>query len=393
MKRIGTRTIRRSAVLAMLTWLAGCSTISEWFAADTTIPPAPLPPISTPLSTSQGIGHSLWTTSSGVGTAKQFLRLRPLLLDGQVIVSNADGEVVAYSTSGTQLWRTATNLPLVGGTGGGDDLVVVGSTKGDVVALSRQDGKERWRTSISGEVLAPPRVSEGVVVVRSLDGNVMGLSALNGTRQWVFSRTVPVLTLRGVSTPLIAEGRVFVGLDNGQLITLSLHDGHLLWEAVIAVPKGRSELERMVDIDADPVLFEGTLYVAAFQGRVVAVDPENGQLRWSRILSTATGIAVDRRHVYATDDESVVWCLDRSTGSALWRQDALRNRDLTGPTAYGSTVWVGDLEGYLHVINQEDGRILARTSLEGKPILAAPVVQGSVLYAVGSGGAVAAFKE
>ncbi len=381
---------RLTSLLVFTTWLAGCSTIGDWFAADTTAIPSPLPEV----ASAKGALQTAWSVSGGVGTDKQFLRLRPLIQGGQVMVANADGEVVAYdATSGGQLWRTATGTPISGGVGGGDGLVIVGSSKGEVVALDLKDGKEHWRTTLSGEILAPPRASGGVVVVRTLDGNVTALSATNGNRQWVFSRTVPVLTLRGVSAPLIVRDRVYVGLDSGQLVTLGLHDGHEIWEAAVAVPKGRSELERMVDIDADPVMFGGLLYVAAFQGRVVAVDPDSGQLSWSRAISTATGIGVDHDHVYISDDESVVWCLDRTSGSALWRQEALRNRDLTSPTPFGDGVVVGDLEGYLHSLSREDGHIIGRFSLEGKPILTAPVVQGATLYAVGSGGTIAALKQ
>ncbi|CAK0762730.1 Outer membrane protein assembly factor BamB [Gammaproteobacteria bacterium] len=381
---------RLAAVLAVATWLSGCSTISEWFASDTAEPPAPLPP----LSTEKEVLRPLWTASGGVGTDKQFLRLRPIVMEGRVVVSNADGAVAAYDTSGGGLlWRTETNVALSGGTGGGDDLVVVGGAKGEIVALNLKDGKERWHTSLSSEVLAPPAASDGIVVVRTIDGRVVGLSATDGSRLWVFSRTVPILSLRGTGAPLIVGGRVFVGLDSGHLVALGLHDGHGVWEAVVAVPKGRSELERMVDIDADPVLFEDTLYVAAFQGRVVAVNAESGQLYWSREISSVAGIGVDRDRVYVTDEDSVVWGLDRSSGSALWRQEVLRNRALTAPTPYGSAVLVGDLEGYLHALNRDDGRILGRFSLEGKPVLAAPLIQGAVLYAIGSGGTIAALRD
>jgi outer membrane protein assembly factor BamB len=177
------------------------------------------------------------------------------------------------------------------------------------------------------------------------------------------------------------------------LVALGLQDGRGLWEAAVALPKGRSELERMVDIDADPVLFGDTLYVAAFQGRVVAVDAESGQLRWSREISSIAGLGVDRDHVYVTDEDSVVWGLDRSTGSALWRQEALRSRALTAPTPYGDAVLVGDLEGYLHALARDDGRLLGRVRLDSSPVLAAPVSQGAVLYAASSGGTVTALRD
>jgi len=381
---------RLSVILVVAIWLSGCSTIGEWFASDTAEPPSPLPL----LSSVKEVLRPLWTSSSGVGSARQFLRLRSIVMEGRVVVSNANGSVAAYDASGGgQLWRTETGITLSGGTGGGDGLVVIGGSKGEVVALNPKEGSERWHTSLSSEVLAPPVAADGIVVVRTMDGRVVGLSAADGSRLWVFSRTVPILSLRGTSAPLVARGRVFVGLDSGHLVSLGLHDGHALWEAVVAVPKGRSELERMVDIDSDPLLFDGTLYVSAFQGQVVAVDADNGQLHWSREISSAAGLGVDRNHVYVTDEDSVVWGLDRSTGSALWRQEVLRNRALTAPTPYGNVVLVGDLEGYLHALNQEDGSVLGRFRLEGSPILAAPIVQGAVLYAVGSAGTVAALRD
>jgi len=269
----------------------------------------------------------------------------------------------------------------------------VGGAEGEVVALNYRDGQEKWRVTLSSEVLAPAAVADDIVVVRTVDGRVSGLAAHDGTRLWVFSRTVPVLTLRGTSAPLIAGDRVFVGLDSGHLVALNLEDGRVLWESTIAEPKGRSELERIVDVDADPVLKGGTLYAAAAQGRVVALDADNGQIIWSREIPSTTGIAVDRAHVYVTDDESVVWCLERNSGAALWRQVALRNRGLTAPVAYGGGVVVGDQEGYLHTLNQEDGKIAGRYYLKGSPIFTAPITHGALLYAIGSSGFLSVLRE
>lgn len=380
-------TQRLATLLIMMAWLfSGCSTGGP----DLTELPSPLPE----LTTEKEVLRSLWTATDGVGAEGQFLRLRPIVLSGHVVVSNADGEVIAYDSYGGELlWQTATKIDLSGGTGGGDDLIVVGGSEGEVVALNLKDGKERWRTSLSSEILAPPSIAEGIVVVRTMDGHVAGLSASDGKRLWVFSRTVPALTLRGTSAPLIAHGQVFVGLDSGHLVSLHLQDGSVEWEAMVAIPKGRSELERIVDIDADPILFDGILYAAAFQGRVVAVEARSGQLRWARDISSIAGLGVDSTHVYVTDEDSVVWGLDRFTGSALWRQENLRHRALTAPIPYGKVTIVGDLEGYLHALNQEDGRILGRFSLGGDPVLTAPIIQGAMLYAVDGGGTISALRD
>jgi len=380
--------IRAIGVASVAGWLGGCAAISDWMSTDTNALPTPLEPLS------EQVLKPLWRVSGGSGTQKQFLRLRPIALESRVVVANSDGGVVAYdSFNGNLLWKAETGISLSGGTGGGEGLVIVGGSKGEVVALQLKDGSERWRTGVSSEVLAPPAASEGIVVVRAVDGRVTALSAPNGTRLWTFSRTVPVLSLRGTSAPRIAAEKVFIGLDSGRLTAIGLRDGHELWDAAVAVPRGRSELERMVDIDADPILFRDTVYVSAFQGRIMAIDAETGQPRWARDISSSAGLGVDRDRVYVTDETSVLWALDRSTGSVLWKQEGLKNRALTAPVSYGDNIVVGDLEGYLHTIRRRDGEIIGRLSLDGYPILAAPITQGAVLYATSSAGTLAALRD
>lgn len=376
---------RRLLVITIALGLLACSTLD--------IDPADLPAPLADVERAEVL-RELWSAATGSGTKGQFLSLRPLILAGRVIVANADGEVAAYdNTNGEQLWRTATGIVLSGGVGGGDNLVVVGGSEGEVVALNYHDGSELWRVTLSSEVLAAPGVANDIVVVRSVDGRVTGLAARDGARLWVFSRTVPVLTLRGTSAPLSANKQIFVGFDSGHLVALNSEDGRVLWESTIAEPKGRSELERIVDIDADPVLFGNTLYVAAAQGRVVALDTARGQLIWARDIPSRAGIGVDRDHLYLTDEESVVWCLDRNNGTALWRQVALRNRNLTAPTPYGALIVVGDSEGYLHLLAQDDGHLVGRYSLDSSPILTAPILRGALLYALGSRGFLAALRD
>jgi outer membrane protein assembly factor BamB len=269
---------------------------------------------------------------------------------------------------------------------------VVGSSDADLIALDAETGEQRWRTSVSSEVLSVPQIYRGIVVVQTVDGNLAGLDAASGERLWIQGRTVPVLTLRGTSTALVEGGAVIAGFANGKMTALDIGSGAPVWEAVVAVPSGRSELQRMVDVDANPVVRDGVLYVASFQGQMAAVGLQNGRVLWNRDMSAYAGIAVDSGQVYVSDENSEVWALDRDSGASLWKQGALRRRALTGPTVAGGYVAVGDFAGYVHLLSRLDGSIAGREKVDGKGILASPVALGDRLLVLGAGGKLVLYR-
>jgi outer membrane protein assembly factor BamB len=240
--------------------------------------------------------------------------------------------------------------------------------------------------------LAAPRAAGGTVVARTVDGRVYGLDVLDGHRLWSYQSTVPVLTLRGNSAPLLEQGLAVVGLESGKAVALSASDGKVRWEQAIGVSRGRSELERMVDIDANPVSYQGVLYLASFQGRVAALDPDTGNPLWGRDISSYAGLAVDDGHVYVTDDHSEVWALDRLTGASVWKQDGLRGRALTAPAVQGASVLVGDFEGYVHWLSREDGQLQARWRLDSDGIQVGPLVVDDTAYVYGRSGRLASLR-
>jgi outer membrane protein assembly factor BamB len=186
------------------------------------------------------------------------------------------------------------------------------------------------------------------------------MEAASGKSIWIYDRTVPLLTLRGISTPVIHNDIVIVGSDSGKLAALTLKTGTVLWETQIADPKGRTELERMVDIDVQPVVIEDVVYVVTYQGRLATVQLQSGRMMWARDISSYSGIALDPYRVYVSDVESQVWALNRFTGATLWRQDKLLRRAITGPVLQGPYLVVADYDGYVHWLKREDGRIIAR---------------------------------
>ncbi len=374
-----------AVIVVSLVSLAGCS----WFGdKDNAEPPAELAAFSEQVKLKR-----IWSRDTGTGTDEQFVKLVPFVAGERVFVADRNGAVRAYTLEkGEELWHSKTRTAISAGPGVGDGLVVVGSSNADLIALDAETGEQRWRTSVSSEVLSVPQIHRGIVVVQAVDGNLAGLDAASGERLWIQGHTVPVLTLRGTSTPLVDGGVVIAGFANGKMRALDVRSGTPLWESVVAVPSGRSELQRMVDIDANAVVRDGVLYVTSFQGQIAAVGLQNGRLLWNREMSAYAGIAVDAQQVYVSDENSEVWALDRNSGASLWKQGALRRRALTGPTVAGGYVAVGDFAGYVHLLSRLDGSIVGREKVDSKGILASPVSLGGQLLVLGAGGKLVLYR-
>jgi len=379
-----------AATLAALL-LTGCGTVSSLLGrggSDERIePPAELTPFE-PLASVR----ELWERDVGKGSEEYFLKLNVAVDGEQVFAATREGEVKAYdAASGEPRWRADTDVALASGPAAGAGLVLVGGSDGQVVALAPASGDILWRQQLSSEVLAAPQASGEVVVARTVDGRLYGLDARTGSRLWVYDRSVPVLTLRGTSTPVLTSDLALSGFDSGGLVALTLAGGQPVWDARITLPSGRSELSQMVDIDGEPVVAGDTVYVAAFQGRTAAVDLRSGTVLWRQDLSSHAGLAVDERAVYVTDEESHLWALDRASGTPLWRQEALARRALTAPVVFGDYLVVGDGEGYLHWLRRRDGELGARVRLDKEGIVTPPAVAGDRLYAYSRDGVLAAF--
>lgn len=335
----------------------------------------------------------VWERSIGKGERRLGARMGPAVDSGQVYVADPRGELFAFDgASGREIWKIDTGLRLSGGPGVGEGTLVVGTLDGEVVAYNPDSGSERWRAQVSSEVITAPAIARGQVVVRSIDGRVFAFSIIDGERRWVHDRGIPALTLRGNSTPVLAEGLVLLGYDSGHIVALRGDDGVQLWEQTIALGEGRSELERMVDIDGAMAYEQGELYAAAFNAQVVALSLEGGRSLWNREMSSYGGLVLDGERILVADRDSVIWALDRRTGSALWKQDMLTYRWLSGPAIHGRNVVFGDLEGHLHWFDLETGQPAARVRLDKRPIRSIPEVADGLLFVLSSGGQLGAYR-
>jgi outer membrane protein assembly factor BamB len=334
----------------------------------------------------------LWSAS--VGGDKPVLRLGlGLGLEGErVFAAGHDGDVAAFDLkSGRSLWRTRTKAALSGGTGAGSGIVAVGSADGEVIALKSADGAALWRTKVGGEVLSAPAVSEKIVVVRSVDGRLHGLSSADGKEVWREEQQIPRLTLRGAASPVISGDAVYCGFDNGKVLALSLADGAKLWEATVSPPRGRTELERLVDIDSAVHVSGENVLAVGFQGRAAMLARESGQIWWSRDVSSYRGLDVDDDGVLIATAGGQLLMLSRRNGTELWHNDSLLHRRLSPPTIVGDAVAVADSDGMLHWFDRQSGDAVARDKV-GDAISTAPIAINGELLLITDKGRIQALK-
>ncbi len=374
-------------ILISVLMLASVFLVSACSDDDNSEPPAELVDFKQTLKVEE-----LWSVSTGNGVGQLFIKLFPLILNDRIVVTDRDGNVSAYNLkNGDSLWQTSLNINVSGGVGGNETHLVITGRNGLVILLDAK-GQVIWKVDASSEVLMPAQIAGNLIIIRSVDGRISALNMENGSEQWTFKRDVPALTLRGNSSPIIKQGYILNGMDNGRLVTLDLLDGHTVFDIAIASPTGRSELERLVDIDGNAEIINDTLYMASYQGRVVSLDIRRGQMNWTRKLSTYSGVGYADSGLFISDDKDSIWALDTSNGATLWKQEKLKARQITRPVSIGDSIVVADYEGYLHFLSPFDGHFQARIDTDGHGIIVAPIVHDGRLYVMTRGGELFAFQ-
>lgn len=373
---------RAIALLGLLVLAAGCDKQKN------VDPPAELVDFAPKL-----IVERAWSVSTGGGDETLRLALTPAFQADSVYAAGQKGDVMALAAdSGRVKWRTSLKTRLGAGPSVGGGLVVVGSLKGEAIALDAATGVQRWRTSLGGEILAPAAVGAAMIVVHTVDGRLQGLAAADGRVAWTYEQPVPALSLRGSAAPVISGDMALCAFDNGKVAALGLDGGDLLWNAAVAAPRGRTELERLVDIDSAVIVSGEDVYAAGYQGRVAMLARSSGQVWWSRELSSHRGLATDGSLLFITAADSAVVALSRRDGSEAWRQDALLRRRVTGAAVDGDAIVVADFEGRLHWLDRQSGELLARANAGGDRISNAPVAADGLVLVQTDAGAVNAFR-
>jgi outer membrane protein assembly factor BamB len=304
-----------------------------------------------------------WAIETRAEKNRASYRLRPLLIGNSVYSIDTGGTIIGIDADkGRKLWKFDTDLAPITGLAGNGEILIATSQDGDIIAYRESDDKLEliWKTRVVSEIRATPVIDSDQVFVRSVDGQLRSLAIADGSEQWVVSRRVPALSLTGNSKPLVHGELVLAGFDDGKLIAYDRTTGKIRWESTISVPGGRTEIERLVDVDGNFVLRDGVIYVASFQGRLAAIQAVSGDLLWSREFSSYQPIAIDDDALYLSADNSHIWAIDRRTGTAFWKQDVLHARKVTAPAIFGDNLVVADLDGYLHWFSKGEGTLLGR---------------------------------
>ena len=415
----GERLARVLVVVSLALLVGGCGWFSwvPWI-GDRDKGPDPMKPADLVDFVPEARIERLWRASVGKGLGRKYLRLNPVVVANRVYAADGYGVVEARDRfSGKRVWRSEIspyNLAkggrfsgltgfnffdrtdpsyVSGGVGAGGGLVLMGTTGGTVVALSATDGREIWRVYLGSEILSRPAFGDDAVFVQTIDGRLLALEEDDGSVRWSFDIQVPVLTLRGTASPVFEGGVVYAGFANGTVSAIRTENGEPIWEHRVMLPEGRSELDRIVDVDGSPLLAGPLVYAVAYQGQLKALRRADGNALWQLDHSSHLDLAAGYGHVYVVDETDAVIAIDEQTAREVWRQDSLYRRKLSSPQAFGNYLVVGDDDGYLHVLAQSDGRFLARQKLDGKGIRSTmTVAEGRTLYVLGNSGSLQAVE-
>lgn len=352
-----------------------------------------------------------WKASVGKGLGKKYLRMRPAVVADQVFAADGYGRLEAFDRfTGRRSWRV--QLPaetggllsafnvldrtdpsfVSGGVGAGGGKVFIGSTNGELIAFSAVDGAEVWRQTVDSEVMSPPVTGDGLAFVQTIDGSLLALELESGRIRWEIDNQVPILTLRGTATPVFDGGVVYAGFASGAVVAVKAENGEPVWDHLVALPEGRSELDRMVDVDSTPLVDGPMVYAVSYQGNLRGLRRQDGNPLWEQPMSSFLDLDTGYGHIYVVDEDDSIIAIDTRTAEEAWRQSALARRGLSSPIAFSNYVAVTDSDGYLHVLAQSDGRLLGRRKLDGKGVRSRMTYADGILYALGNSGSLQALE-
>lgn len=335
----------------------------------------------------------LWKKDIKAGQGKGYTQLTPVISGETLYAVDHKGLVIALNRmTGKSLWSVDLEESITGGVGLGAAQLLLGTDNGEVVALSPDNGSELWRTALTSEIMSAPVGNNAIVAVQTLDGKLVVLDAKTGESLWFYENPPPALTLRGRPKPILTASGVYAGFPNGRLISFNAENGLILWEQRIAMPQGRSDLDKMVDIQASPILSDGIIYIVSFQGRLVALSRASGRPLWGVETSSYQELLLRGSALFVSSDDSIISAYKTGTGETLWTNEQLIRRRITGAATIDRYIAVADEDGYLHILDAIDGSFVDRARVDSSGVRAALLSVGGVLYAFANDGTLSAYQ-
>lgn len=328
-----------------------------------------------------------WSSQVGKpNKANAYLKLKPSIRDQVIYTANTSGTVQAIQqATGKLLWSIQLNQGVTSGPTVASGYIAVGTDASRIILLAQHDGRELWRSKLSGDALSKPVITHQEVIAKTVDGNLYAFDLKTGKKRWLSEHGAPGLILKASSSPVIMDKLILVGFSDGKLDAIDIESGRVIWQRGIAYASGASDVERLVDIDADPIVRGDSVYLASYQGYVGALSLTNGEFIWRKPASVYKNMAMDATTLYLTDSNDVLWAMDRQNGQVKWKQLSLKARGLTEPVLMGNRLIVGDRTGLLHVLSTQNGELIGRHTLSS-PVDIAPAVAGGHVYVMTTDG-------
>nr|WP_058462772.1 outer membrane protein assembly factor BamB [Legionella adelaidensis] len=370
-------------LISLCLLLQSCSTVDDYvFGKDNTPKPAALKPVESKLSLSEK-----WSVPVGKASkSATYLKLKPEISGDIIYTADTSGLIKATNkNNGHTLWSQNLNDTIISGPSLGQGYLAVGTDSSSLVLLNQKNGEKVWQVKVAGDILSKPVIYNGKVIAKTINGKLYAFNAKTGEKLWTADHGAPNLILKASSSPVIVDKVALVGFSDGKLDAVELESGAVEWQRSIAFASGPSDVERLVDIDADPIVRGNVAYLATYQGYIGALSLNDGQFIWRKPASTYKNLAMDEHTLYITDSDDIVWAFDKQSGNVKWKQIAFKARGLTEPVLMGDKIIIGDKTGFLHVLSNQDGEVLARSKVNG-PIDIAPTVQGKSLYVMTTNG-------
>ena len=379
--------IRVSILCLILSVVTGCG-FSDWVRnpfGDDEDPRAPAELLDV---VSETVINRNWRINVGNGQGDNYKKLTPVVDGGFVFAASDDGEIIAVNTiNGDLMWQTEVKNSITGGVGAGDGIVMIGTEAAELIVFNQSNGEEVWRASVSSEILSQPKTNGDIVVAQTVDGKLIALNREDGMQRWTYETTLPALTLRGTSSPILtSEGTVVAGFSNGILVSVAAEDGVYVWEERVAVPDGQYDIERVIDVDGELLVDGSRILAASYQGNLMAFDIASGQIVWGMEASSYHGMDQGFGNIYYSDDKSHLIALRNNSSDVVWQNEELQYRDLTAPKTISNYVAIADYEGYLHLVSQIDGRIVGRTRIDNDGIRSNLIDDDGKLIVYGNSG-------
>jgi outer membrane protein assembly factor BamB len=379
--------IRVSILCLMLSVVTGCG-FSDWVRnpfGDDEDPRAPAELLDV---VSETTINRNWRINVGNGQGDNYKKLTPVVDGGFVFAASDDGEIIAVNNiNGDLMWQTEVENSITGGVGAGDGIVMIGTEAAELIVFNQSNGEEVWRASVSSEILSQPKTNGDIVVAQTVDGKLIALNREDGMQRWTYETTLPALTLRGTSSPILtSEGTVVAGFSNGILVSVAAEDGVYVWEERVAVPDGQYDIERVIDVDGELLVDGSRILAASYQGNLMAFDIASGQIVWGMEASSYHGMDQGFGNIYYSDDKSHLIALRNNSSDVVWQNEELQYRDLTAPKTISNYVAIADYEGYLHLVSQIDGRIVGRTRIDNDGIRSNLIDDDGKLIVYGNSG-------